>query len=169
MKKYRFEKRGMSRLKALSGNSGPSEFPRGVQNQRFLYQFLKLKQEALDRDYEGGHQSSSYGTPGFENWEQFIHTNTSWLFWTIRSQLKVTETKGVVCINNPEMWTTFVGKLRGRYEAYSCGQRWRFRSTKIKINSILWKNQNIEIVMQGKYQWFDSSMNFHKFQLLGRD
>ena len=43
LKKYKFEKRSVSKLKALSGNSGQSGFHRGVQSQLFLNQVFKLK------------------------------------------------------------------------------------------------------------------------------
>ena len=42
LKKYKFEKRNVPKIKALSGNSGPSGFHRKVKIQRFLNQVFKL-------------------------------------------------------------------------------------------------------------------------------
>ena len=42
MMKYKFEYRGMSRLKALSGKSGLSRFHRRKKNQRFSNQIFQL-------------------------------------------------------------------------------------------------------------------------------
>ena len=47
VKKEKFEYRVVSRLKAFSGNSGPSRFHRRVKKQRFLNQVSKLKRQAL--------------------------------------------------------------------------------------------------------------------------
>ena len=41
--KYKFEKRGMSRIKALFGNSGPLRFHSGVQIQQFLKQSNSMR------------------------------------------------------------------------------------------------------------------------------
>ena len=43
LKNYKLEYRVVSRLKALSGKSGPSRFHRRVQIQQFFYQDYKLK------------------------------------------------------------------------------------------------------------------------------
>ena len=39
----------------------------------------------------------------------------------------------------------------------------------IKSHSILWTFRAINILMRGKNQWFDMSIDFHKFQVVGRD
>ena len=55
-----FQYRGMSRLEALFGNSGPSRFHRGVQIQHFPDQIFQVQQEALGWVFEARHQVSSY-------------------------------------------------------------------------------------------------------------
>ena len=60
LKESKFEYRVLSSRKALSSNSGPPKFKRGVQIQRFINQVIKLKKQALDSEFEGRHQVSSY-------------------------------------------------------------------------------------------------------------
>ena len=60
LKKDKFEYPGKSRLKPLSGNSGPSKIHGGEKLQRLLNQAFQPKKEALDRDFERTHQISRY-------------------------------------------------------------------------------------------------------------
>ena len=92
--------------------------------------------------------------------------NTSWLFWINRSQSQGTE-RIVINTNTPQKREPFDCDLGGRNEACSCGQRWLCMPRYIKSHSILFRA--INILMRGKNQWFDMSIDFHKFQVVGRD
>ena len=62
------------------------------------------------------------GKPGFENREDSILKKTSRLFWTIRTQLQVTE-RIIISANTPQKRKLLACDLGGRHDACGCGQR----------------------------------------------
>ena len=108
------------------------------------------------------------GKWGIENREHFILKNTSWLFWIKRSQLQGTERIGITT-NTPQKQNFFDCDPGGGHEACVCGQ-------KVK-NHYAWRDKSrvlayfgfFKILMRGKNQWIDLSMNFQKFQVFSRD
>ena len=96
----------MCRLTALSGNSGPSSFHRGVEKQLIPNQKLKLKKETLDCDFQARQQVSSYEKTWVKNREDSVLKKTSWRLWTIRSQSQGTE-RIVITTRNPQKRNSF--------------------------------------------------------------
>ena len=105
------------------------------------------------------------GKPGLENREKSILKNSSWQFWTIRvnrKERKIFTTKFL------QLWKPSDCDHSGTNSACRCGQRWLWMLRQITSNSIFWRFRAIKILMRGRKQWFDLSIDMHKFKVFDK-